>query len=248
MYFCIFICVYGEKSVLLHANYVFMRTKRYIIFLFATLLAMSVWAQPQRKYQLELGLQAGCGYYVGDATPHIFHNVRETYGAHLRYKFNYRWALQLKGMHHVIRGPIYDETGAVWGEWQNKMINLDVMAEFNFFRFGVSEYDPRIKPITPYIFAGIGVSMYSRYYQTPAAYFPFGFGLKWKFAPRWGLNLAWQHNLFFADDLEGTDSYGNTFNLNGSNILNFDLTGQLTLGIVFEFAREKKICQFCYDN
>ena len=225
-----------------------MLSKRITGLLLTLVFATALVAQTPRPYQFELGLQAGCGYYVGDGTTHIFNNVRETYGGHLRYKFDKRWALQLKGLHHVIRGPIYGDDGAVWGDWQNKMINIDVMAEFNFFRFGMKEYDPRIKPITPYIFLGVGVSMYSRYYQTPAAYLPFGFGLKWKFAQRWGLNLAWQHNLFFADDLEGAVDYGNTWDLNGSNILNFDLTGQLTLGIVFEFGREKKICQFCYDN
>ena len=222
-----------------------MREPKYILIL-TTLWVMVIAASAQtHNYHLEAGLQAGCGYYVGDATPHIFHNVREAYGAHLRYKFTKRWALQVKGLHQVIRGPIPDMTDAMW---QNKLINLDVMAEFNFFQFGLGEYDTRIKPVSPYIFAGIGVGLYGLKYQTAAAYFPFGFGLKWKFAERWGLNLAWQHNLYFADSLEGTDPLGNTHNLNGSNILNYDLTGQLTLGIVFEFAREKKICRFCLDN
>ena len=224
------------------------------------LLPLMIWAQNSRPFQMEFGIQAGCGYYVGDATPHIFNNVREVYGAHMRYKFDQRWAIQVKGLHQVIKGPImvlerdgevdkegYDATWVNVGDWQNKLINLDVMAEFNFFRFGIAEYDRRVKPITPYIFAGIGVSLHSRNYLTAAAYLPFGFGLKWKFAQRWGLNLAWQHNLYFADNLEGTETWGNTWKLNGSNILNFDLTGQLTLGIVFEFAREKKICKWCLD-
>ena len=228
-----------------------MRDKKRITYI-AVLLVLIMFPQTaeaqSKRYQLEVGLQAGLGYYVGDATPHIFHNVREVYGGHLRYKFDKRWAIQVKGLHQVIRGPIYDQNGAAWGNWQNKLINLDVMGEFNFFRFGEKEYDPRIKPITPYIFVGVGVALYGRDYRTPAAYLPFGLGLKWKFAPRWGLNVAWQHNLMFADDLEGTNEYGNTWNLNGSNILNFDLTGQLTVGIVFEFAREKKICRFCLDE
>lgn len=217
-------------------------------------------AQNSRPYRVEIGIQAGCGYYVGDATTHIFNNVREAYGAHMRYKFDYRWALQVKGLHHVIRGPImvlerdgvvddkgYDAQWVKVGDWQNKMINLDVMAEFNFFRFGVEEYDRRVKPITPYIFAGIGMSLHGMNYRKVGAYFPFGFGLKWKFAHRWGLNLAWQHNLYFADNIEGADDWANKWDLNGSNILNFDLTGQLTLGIVFEFAREKKVCRWCLD-
>jgi len=222
-----------------------MSVRKYI--LTATLLwvMVSLAAAQSRPYRLEMGLQAGCGYYVGDATPHIFHHVRETYGAHMRYKFTKRWALQVKGLHQVIRGPIPNVTDVMW---QNKIINLDVMAEFNFFRFGLQEYDLRVKPVSPYIFAGVGVGLYGLRYQTASAYFPFGFGLKWKFAPRWGLNLAWQHNLYFADELENTTPLGDTQNLNGSNILNFDLTGQLTIGIVFEFAREKKICRFCLDD
>lgn len=198
-----------------------------------------------RPYRMEMGLQAGIGYYVGDATPHIFNHVREAYGGHLRYKFTKRWALQVKGLHQVIQGPLPEMTNA---KWQDKLINLDAMAEFNFFRFGLQEYDTRVKPVTPYIFAGVGVGLYGLKYQTAAAYFPFGFGLKWKFAERWGLNVAWQHNLYFADNLETTEPLGNTHNLDGSNILNFDLTGQLTLGIVFEFAKQKKICRFCLDD
>lgn len=224
--------------------------------LIPALLAVSLAVSAQsRKYRVELGLQGGCGYYVGDATTHIFNNVREVYGAHMRYKFDYRWALQVKGLYQTIKGPLIESSrnadGVLvekdLGKWTINMINIDVMGEFNFFRFGFEEYDRRVKPITPYIFAGVGMGIYGKGYQHVACYFPFGFGLKWKFAPRWGLNLAWQHNLYFADNLEGTEIYGNTFDMNGSNILNYDVTGQLTLGIVFEFAREKKICRLCSD-
>jgi hypothetical protein len=229
---------------------------KYLLVLTALMaVALTVEAQ-SRKYHVELGLQGGCGYYVGDATTHIFNNVREVYGGHVRYKFDQRWAMQVKGLYQFIKGPIIEREitpdgkpkEVNLGEWTDDLINLDVMAEFNFFRFGIDDYDRRVKPITPYIFAGIGMGIYGMRFQKVACYFPFGFGMKWKFAPRWGLNLAWQHNLYFTDSLEGTEGYGNTYDLNGSNILNFDLTGQLTLGIVFEFAREKKICRLCYDN
>lgn len=217
-----------------------------------------------RQFLCELGLQAGTGYYVGDATMHIFNNPREAYGAHFRYKFTPRWALQVKGMGHRITGPDYDEQMqpiVVNGEarmWQTQMVNLDVMAEFNFFRFGAKTYDPRVKPLTPYIFAGIGVSVFGGSISPGswdwadyggdvpvACYIPVGFGLKWKFSERVGLNVAWQHNIYMADNVEGRAILNNSYSLNGSNILNFDVTSQFTLGIVFEFAREKKICLQC---
>lgn len=213
-----------------------------------------------RPYLCELGLQAGCGYYVGDATMHIFNNPREAYGAHFRYKFTNRWALQVKGLTQRITGPVYDERMQKTDDsWSTQIINLDAMAEFNFFRFGGKTYDTRIKPLTPYIFLGVGVALYGNGMNVAAwdwsgyggsapvaFYIPMGFGLKWKFSERLGLNLAWQHNIYMADNLEGMAVLNNQHNLNGSNLLNFDVSSQLTLGIVFEFAKEKAICRTCY--
>lgn len=217
---------------------------KYIVVLIAFLGLCVGGSAQDRLYKWELGLQGGCGYYVGDAATHIFSHVREVYGGHVRYKFDRRWALQVKGLHQVIQGAIPEEPGFLWS---NKLINMDVVAEFNFFRLGRLQYDSRVKQISPYIFLGIGVGLHGLNYGTAAAYLPFGMGLKWEFAQRWQLQLAWQHNLYFADDLEQVDKLGNTYKLNGTNFLNGDLTGQLMLGIVFEFGREKKICRYCLE-
>ena len=115
---------------------------KYSLALLLMTMSMAVFAD-NRPYLCEIGLQAGCGYYVVDATPHIFMNVREAYGIHFRYKFTQRWALQAKASGQRIAG--YDYT--IRGEkldtrWTNQLVNIDVMAEFNFFRFGVSnKYD-----------------------------------------------------------------------------------------------------------
>lgn len=220
---------------------------------------LSLWSSPtyadSRPYLCEFGVQAGCGYYVGDATTHIFNHPREAYGAHFRYKFDQRWALQVKGLTQRIAGPDYnDQRQRKYDSqgksilWQNNLINVDAMAEFNFFRFGAKSYDRRVKPLTPYIFLGAGVALYGNgqnAFSNVAFYIPCGLGLKWKFSDRFGLNLAWQHNIYMADNLEGVAILDNAYHLNGSNLLNFDVTSQLTLGIVFEFAKEKKVCRTC---
>ncbi len=226
--------------------------------------AMSASAQTERMYRCELGLQGGCGYYVGDATEYVFQDVREAYGLHFRYKFDQRWALQVKGMAHHIKGQFTaGETPAstviAGGDacapgqtWETQMVNVDVVGEFNFFRFGARQYDERIKPITPYIGVGIGIGMcmeknwvWRGYSPVVQVYVPFVLGLKWKIADRWQLQAAWQHNVYFADNLEGIDAINNAHNLNGSNFLNNDVTAQLTVGIVFEFAQDRKICALC---
>ncbi len=227
---------------------------RYIVLLLGLGLlvpvAMSAQGQP---YLCEIGLQGGCGYYVGDATPHIFMNVREAYGVHFRYKFTKRWAIQAKFSGQRIEGNQYTIRGErLDSKWSNRLYNVDLMGEFNFFRFGdAGQYDKRIKPYTPYIFLGLGVGMYNdiaadgKKKITAAGYVPLGIGFKWKFADFVGLNIAWQHNIYFSDNLEGQKSLDNKHQLNGWNWMNCDLTGMLTAGIVFEFARAPKPCRIC---
>lgn len=220
------------------------------ITLITLLLSAHIVCADDRPYLCEFGVQGGIGYYVGDATPHIFNHPSYAAGAQFRYKFTPRWALQVKGQFQEIRFPAPDGNGYPIEHPQktdmlsNHIISVDVVGEFNFFRLGQKQYDSRIKPITPYIFLGVGMSVYNGY-KTVGAHMPFGFGMKWKFAPRWGLNIAWQHQLYFADNLENNKAYDNTYNLNGSNILNNDLTSTLTLGIVFEFAKQKNVCKHC---
>jgi len=225
------------------------------------LLSIGVCARAQMSHTkqplaCELGIQAGCGYYVGDATPHIFMNVREAYGIHFRYKFNKRWAIQAKISGQRITGPEYDMQGAQLStRWSNRLYSADVMAEFNFFRFGIyNKFDKRTRPYTPYIFIGIGGSLYNDilvanegHALTGAGYIPLGFGFKWKFHERVGLNIAWQHNIYLSDDIEGQGPLNNRHHLNGWNWMNCDLTGMLTVGLVVEFVKVKKVCRMC-DN
>ncbi len=224
----------GHIGVLGKMNEPIHRILQSLLLIMALLSAVSISAQ-ENRYKCELGLQGGLGYYVGDATEHIFNDVQWAAGAHFRYKFDYRWALQVKTQAQNLRIKNYGD---------NLLTSLDVLGEFNFFRFGGKQYDTRIKPMTPYIFLGVGAGLHSNFSKV-GVYFPFGFGMKWKFAERCGLNVAWQHNLYFADNLEMVEHLDNTYAMNKANILKNDLTSSLTVGIVFEFAEVKKICKMC---
>lgn len=219
--------------------------------------SLSAAAQTSRTYLMEVGLHAGCGYYVGDATAHIFNQPREAYGLQVRYKFTQRWAVHVKGTAQRITGR---EAEFVSGQpprflktnWQNLLINIDAAAEFNFFRFGpATKYDKRIKPYTPYIFLGIGVGIYgaegykNANFDKAMAYIPLGIGFKWRFHDRCGLNIAWQHNIYMSDDLENRDYFNDRTGQNGSNWMNCDVTGMLTVGMVFEIFPSPKKCRIC---
>ena len=224
---------------------------KYILIIICGALCSVMHAQTNgQPFLCEFGLQGGCGYYVGDATPHIFMNPREAYGAHFRYKFTKRWAIQAKFSGQRIVGDKYTMNSEKLNEkWSNRLYNVDVMAEFNFLPFGEADKNNRrIKPYTPYLFVGLGAGVYNGVNEgtmSVSGYVPVGIGFKWKFHERVGLNIAWQHNIYFSDDLEGQSSLNDTHHLNGSNWMNCDVTGMFTAGIVFEFARAKKACKIC---
>ena len=187
---------------------------------------------------MEVGVQAGVSYCMGEESPYAFQSSTAAYGVQFRYKFTPRIALQAK-----IQGtPVYG---------QSQFLNVDVTAEYNFFRFGLNYYDSRVTYLSPFIFLGVGVSIdnISNIIQLTrpdyrGAYLPVGIGLKWKFAERWQLQAAWQHQIY-VDPIKG-DEIDNSATAN-YNILNNDVLSTLTASIVFEFAQEKKRCVMCKD-
>lgn len=228
------------------------RQRKLILCLFIVLLCVpQLYAQRASRNQLEFGLQGGMMYYVGDANPKMFQNIREAYGAEMSYLFNQRWSVMLQGTAGRIAGRTPTEQGLPDpnGEmWTNYMVSIDAVARFNFLPFGINDkYDLRIKPYTPYIFAGIGMTMHQQFKQF-AAYIPVGIGFRWVCTEHMGMYLAWQNNICFADNLEPDPLYNNIHELNGSNIFNCDVVSTIQFGIVFEFAKEKKICKFCQET
>ena len=248
------------------------------------LTSTSVFAN-NRFYRLEIGVQAGVGYYMGELAEYAFMSAGETYGFQFRCKIDERWALQFKGQRQRVINDLTEdnEWGIGAGKYQTPMWHFDLTGEYNFFHFGLDEHDVRMHPITPFVFLGVGLTAHNvlasnkddyplvgwkerldengnvvyKYHEPAfAMYIPIGVGVKWKFAPRWQLQLAWQHQIYMSngDGLEGIinqndpSQFDDSYQMNGSNILNNDIVSTLTLGIVFEFAREKKVCVECQDD
>jgi hypothetical protein len=232
------------------------------------LLLVSASAFAETKfYRLEVGAQAGMGYYMGELSPCAFVSVSEVYGAQVRAKIDQRWSLQVKGQRQRVINQI--EVSNVWGltsgVYVNPMWHFDATAEFNFFRFGLDPYNIHTRSLTPFMFVGVGFTAYNKLasqmdsypmseitaegHMGYAMYIPVGVGLKWKFAERWQLQMAWQHNLYMVDGdgLEGIKDLNDSYGLNGSNVMNNDVTSTITVGLVFELAADKKICPFCKD-
>lgn len=264
-------------------------------------------------YWMEVGLQGGAAYYAGELAEHVFVSTRETYGAQARVKITPRWAVQLKGQYQRVSNTVqFDELDefkqieglkGLRGNYSLPVWHFDVVGEYNFFELGLDEYNIHMRSITPYMFVGVGVSFLDGYSKKNhfAFYVPLGVGVKWKFAERWQLQLAWQHNVYMwngdgfegdlyrvwnkdgacvwdrkveRDAVRGSKILGgvpsgmipdialvahlgemqdypkmldNSYKMNGSNIMNNDVTSTLTIGVVFEFTPQKKLCVLCED-
>lgn len=241
---------------------------------FAVSVSLSAAAEenPDKFYRLEVGLQAGAAYYAGELAPHAFMSTAEAYGVQARVKIDPRWALQVKGQRQRVINTLKEDNE--WnlrpGRYQVPMWHFDVTGEYNFFRLGLNEYDIHMRKITPFIFLGVGMTVHNVVLAAEevvypelwikkgnrldyAMYIPVGIGLKWKMSSRWQLQLAWQHNVYVlnGDGLEGAVDrhdparFNNSYDMNGSNIMNNDITSTLTLGVIFEFAPKKDICPYC---
>lgn len=204
-------------------------------------IALPVCVQAQMNmYSTEIGAHVGGGYYIGELAPHVFTNTTEAFGAHVRYKFNERWAIKAQGIHQRIIG--IDSNSKI----NNPIWNFDITTDFNFLEFGQRDF--HIEQVSPFIFVGIGCSMFKTYEndtttQVASPYIPFGIGLKWKFHDRIQLQFAWQHNahlLWNSDSLEG---YKNKHPIEQEkkkkNFLSNDITSSFTLCLVFEFAKHR---------
>lgn len=203
----------------------------------------------QKHYFFEIGPLGGLSYYMGDAHTTILQHNGPAYGGVFRYKFNPRWVIAAKAQYSGF-GFETSEMAAtnVTTSAKREIIETDVTAEFNFFHLERNTYHRHAKVYSPYLFLGIGAGVYDKgntKRSGVAPYLPVGFGFKWNMTERLNLNIAWQHQLYLKDNLEGVSSLDNTKGLNGSNFLNNDLTSSIALSLTINFGREKRICRSC---
>lgn len=214
-----------------------MKNCKFFIVLLVVLTPLFVHAQTQN---VEFGLQVGTGFFIGNENPadgfirtNEFAWMRdsesmpafETYGALVRYRFDYRWTLQLQGMRQRLRFKEEFNDSELY--FYNGVWHLDVMAEYNFLRYGfVENRNAKIYTVTPYVAVGLGTSMYNKHatYRwglntgkknspypmirakdlAAAMYVPFAFGLKLRMATNWQLKVACQYNLYVLNgDING---------------------------------------------
>jgi hypothetical protein len=216
-----------------------MNRSKIFVALLLMLAPLFVKAQTQN---VEFGLQFGAGFFKGNENPtdgytriNEFAWMRdsegmpafESYGVLARYRFDYRWALQLQAMRQRTRFKEMSDVVEDGLYFYNGIWNLDMMTEFNLLKYGfVENRNAKIYTVTPYIATGLGVAFYNKHatYRwgwndnkrntpypmikpkdlTAAMYVPFALGLKLRMASNWQFKVACQYDLYVLNgDLNG---------------------------------------------
>ena len=217
----------------------------FLVLAFSFLMPKSVSSQI-----MEVGATGSLPYYVGDMNPNKhFSDIQPSFGGVLRYYQNLRWAfrfqysrynLQIQPTDEIINQmPIYGDKTQYQFPINQKINDFALLAEFNFFDYWTGS---KKDYVTPYIFAGFSCFNYVAK-EHPAGIhgfdfsFPFGAGVKYSVAKRFGMTLEWRMNKTFNDDIDKVNDISDEFNFGYDN----DWIGTLELSIVYSFNLPRKV-------
>ncbi len=212
-----------------------------LLMLFATLPAMA------QLYKYEVGPTLGMTGYLGEANNgNLFKHPSFTIGGIFRYVHNSRWAFKANLNYANLRGDsMYDETwypdGANY-KISSSLIDLGLTAEFNFLNFGRGPAYKKLKPITPYMVAGVGFVFAINNGHNQASFtIPLGIGVKYKFKDRLNLGFEFTMRKEFSDRIDGQSDL---FNIKHSFAKNTDWYSFAMFSVSYEFGKRCIKCNY----
>ena len=216
------------------------------------LAAISLWplhCKAQEDYRFDFGAGLGMTGYLGDAnTANLFQNPGWDAELFLRYIFNPRIAIKTNLYAGNLRGNSEQMTN-VFPDGQNYSFStmfyeLGELFEFNFFEYGIGEYYRKLKRVTPYITAGLGLTMWTVDKHVYAGFIiPMGIGVKFKANERLNLGLEFLMKKVFSDRLDGTQ-LEDPYTIKSSFAKNTDWYSTLTLTISYDFSKRCAQCNY----
>ncbi len=206
-------------------------------------------ASAQEDYRFDIGAGLGMTGYLGDAnTSNLWQNPGWDFEALLRYIATPRWAFKTNFYVGGLSGDSSKMTNVFPGgetyKFSTTFYELGEMAEFNFFNYGMGETYRKLKRISPYITAGLGVTAWSVDGKMGAALtIPLGVGLKFKLSRRWNLGFEFLMKKTFTDKLDG-EMLDDPYSIKSSFMKNTDWYSTMTVTISYEFSKRCAVCNY----
>ncbi len=205
--------------------------------------------QEPDSYKYDFGASMGMSGYLGDVNEsNMFRRPGAAANLSARYMMdNYQVAFRSVLSYASLQGNSADFRNWLPGnavyDFASSVYDLSVRVEYNFFPYGIGETFKRLKPWTPYMAAGVGVTLASTESISVAASFPLAVGVKYKPARRWNIQLEFCANKTSGDHLDG----GNLSDLQGiksSFLKNTDWHTGLLFGFSYEFGARCSTCHY----
>lgn len=213
----------------------------------ALVCSVSVVAQDEPEYRMEIGAGGGLLGYVGDYNSSLTADLQPMGEVLARYRLNPRMALRLAVMSGKIKGGMdgtgtwYPESGTLaTGGFDRTLTDIGLSYEYNFLPYGTGREYRGAKPFTPYITLGLGVTVASGGKSAAGMNLPLGMGVKYKIANRLNLGVEWAMHFSTSDELDGMkDPYG----IKSSGAFkNTDCYHALKVSLTYDIAPKCKTC------
>jgi len=202
-------------------------------------------AQTEPEYRLEVGGGIGMASYEGDFNGNIFKNPQATFSLLAKYRYNPRVAVAMNITYLKLKGSAKDVTSYVPEQWQDysfkrKTGDVGVRLEYNFWPYGTGMEYRGAQRLTPYIFIGLGATVYKTDKAQLAMNTPLGIGAKYKADNRVNIALEWAMHFTSSDRLDGvSDPYG----IKSSGLFkNTDCYSHLRLSVTYDLWAKCKTC------
>lgn len=199
-------------------------------------------------YKFSAGVDLGMSGYAGDASSSLFAHPGFAAEGLFRYQYDARWSFGGNLSYLSLSGNTADMDGVRPGgieySFKSSVVDLNGRVDFNFFPYGIGETYKSLRRWTPYITAGIGVSVAMCDGNTAVGpNIPLGLGLRYKPAERWNLALEFTVTKVFNDHIDGAD-LSDLNHIESSFVKNNDWYSRFTIGISYEFGRRCETCHY----
>lgn len=199
-------------------------------------------------YKYSIGLSLGMSGYAGDASSSIFKHPGLAADGTFRYDYDARWSFGGNLSVLTISGNTADMDGVRPGgieyTFKSTVFDLNGRVDFNFFPYGIGETYKSLKRWTPYVTAGVGVTLASCDGNIAVGpNIPLGFGFKYKPAERWNLSLEFSVTKVFNDHIDGAD-LSDLNQIESSFIKNNDWYSRISFGVSYNFGKRCETCHY----
>ncbi len=212
------------------------------------------------EYLMEIGAAVGPSFYMGDVNSTPFKDSRVMGGIIVRRIFNPRMVLKGDLAFGNLRGksegryiptdasvPGTDGGQPTTVEFKRNVIDFGAQFEFNFWGYGIGQAYKGNSRITPYVLAGVGLTVATgRGGGTDvAANFPLGLGVKYKMKPRLNVGFEWTFRFTTTDALDvnaGQTSLSHPYGIESKGLKNKDAYSFLMLFMTYDICPRCKTC------